>query len=474
MPNDQMTRSNVIAAVAAVAGCLVMMIALINLRGVWLDEAASFLFSRHHGSVIDVARELWISDVHPPLFSAYAWLLAPLLGDRVQDMRLVNLGGLFYAALIWSRAYRLGLDRDFLRLLAVLTISTPFAMLYAAEFRSYFLLLTLGACLIVQLRLIDEGRGGCGWLALTALLLINLHYFGCLIGLILIGCEALRLRTAHRPKAARALLLIAAVAILPLALSLAAMMSEIEPVAVNRISAFRGLLAIGAILGAAALNIAAVIGLRHSSRSEFARLLVGALGTILIVYFLLNLVTQNLLPRHMIAAVPITAALLAISLETAVKVRRWLMPLICANALLLAAGATWYGLSNKRWETNVDRIIAAEEACYPSYLYALNPLSLLPEADRLHSVPHIDDIFATAYLLAANKADMFVMVVPNGPVASPKDVCPALLWVEHLYVRPKISDLELARKAGFTGSIEIERLQRDDVRALLAIRSSSH
>ena len=230
------TRSNVVVAAATIGACVAMMLVLIVQRGIWLDEGASFLFSWNREGIVDAAR-LWITDVHPPLFSAYAWVLAPFMGDNVQQMRLINLSGLVYAGLIWRRAWRGGIDRDFLLLLAVLTVSTPFAMLYAAEFRSYFLLLVLGACLIVQLRMLDENMAGWGWLTVTTVLLVNLHYFGSLVGLILLGVEALRLRSTWRPRSARTVLGIMILSVLPLSLSLAATLSVITPVAVNAISA---------------------------------------------------------------------------------------------------------------------------------------------------------------------------------------------------------------------------------------------
>lgn len=468
------TRSNDVVAVATIGACVAMMLVLIVQRGIWLDEGASFLFSWNREGIVDAAR-LWITDVHPPLFSAYAWALAPFLGENVQQMRLINLSGLVYAGLIWRQAWRGGLDRDFLLLLAVLTVSTPFAMLYAAEFRSYFLLLALGACLIVQLRRLDENMAGWGWLTVTTVLLINLHYFGSLVGLILLGVEALRLRSTWRPKAARAVLGIMILSVLPLALSLAATLSVISPVAVNEISALDGLKAIAAITAAAALNVAALALCRlRLCEASFAQALAGALVAIVVSYFLLNLGTRNLLPRHMIAAVPVAAAVLAYGLSDRVKIYRWAMPLICANALLLAAGATWHGLSNKRWETNVGRIEAAKATCPESRLYGFNAMSLLAPEDKLHSVPHINDIFAATYMLIAQDAELPVIVIPDGKAVRPGRHCPALLWVEHFYARQGISDQELARIAGFVGPIRVERLQRGNARALLAIRSADH
>jgi hypothetical protein len=390
-------------------------------------------------------------------------------------MRLINLSGLVYAGLIWRRAWRGGLDRDFLLLLAVLTVSTPFAMLYAAEFRSYFLLLALGACLIVELRMLDENMAGWGWLAITALLLVNLHYFGSLVGLMLLGAEALRLRSTWRPRAARILFGLMILSVLPLAVSLAATLSVITPVAVNEITIFGGLKAIAAVTAAAALNIVALALCRlRLCEDSFARTLAGALVAIVVCYFLLNLGTRNLLPRHMIAAVPIAAGLLAYGLSDRVKMHRWAMPLICANALLLAAGATWYGLSNKRWETNVAQIEAAKAVCPESRLYGFNAMSLLAPEDKLHSVPHINDIFAATYMLIAQDAELPVIFIPDGKPVRPGRHCPALLWVEHFYARQGISDLELARIAGFVGPIRVERLQRGNARALLAIRSADH
>ncbi|RYD92970.1 MAG: hypothetical protein EOP61_24500, partial [Sphingomonadales bacterium] len=313
-------RGNAGAAAVTLVLCLGLILILDHGRGIWLDEATSYWLSRHDFGVGRILRERWVSDVHPPLYSAYAWLLQPLFGDSVREMRLINLGGLCYAALVWRQAWRCGVDRDFLLLFAVLVASSPFFMLYAAEFRSYCLQLALGACLIVQLRRVHERRGGWALLALTALLLINLHYYGSLTGLILIGIEAAWLCQAGRRRDLLALLLIGLVAAIPLIGSMLAMLASIEPVAVNRISSLRALMAIGVIAGIAALANFAAVALVLRARSlpadrSFVTMLSVALVALSAAYFLLTLATHNLLPRHMIAAVPISAALVAVLLE---------------------------------------------------------------------------------------------------------------------------------------------------------------
>lgn len=471
-------RSNAGAAAATLAGCLVLILILQRGRGIWLDEGASYWFSDHDVGVARLAAERWITDVHPPLFSFYAWALRPLLGGSVQTMRLVNLGGLIWAALVWRHAARHGVDRDFLALFAVLVASSPFCILYAAEFRSYFLQLTLGACLVVELRMIDECRGGWALAAATSLLLINLHYFGSLVGLILIGAEAVRLRNAAREREAAALLMMIAAALIPLALALIAMLAAIEPVAVNKVTALRGTIAIAAAaLGGVVPNVAVLAALARASpprRSDqaFALVLACALGAIVIAYFLLNLVTRNLLPRHMIAAVPISAALAALLLEHHVKLRRRLFRLICINALLLALAACIHGFVNKRWESNVRLIAAAREACPQSPVYALNTMVLVPPGDKLHGVPGIDHIFGLTYRLIARDHGFGVTIVPTAAPIVQRGPCPALLWIEHLYARPATGDAELALAAGFAGPIKIARLQRSHSRALLEVETA--
>ena len=470
-------RSHTGTAKAVIGFCVAMAVLLMSQRGIWLDEAASYWFSAHDITLDRMIRERWISDVHPPLFSAYAWLLQPLFGASVQEMRLINLGGLLYAALIWRSAWRQGLNHDFLMLFAVLVASSPFFILYAAEFRSYFVQLVLAACLIVQLRMVDEGRIGPVWLVPTAFLLTNLHFIGSLVGLILLCVEGIRLACSYRRRTALALLMIAIGSAVPLSCSLVAMLAVIEPVAVNQVSPLQGAIAIMAVVGAAALtNIVGMVALIRVDRfaDGFARMLFGALATVMIVYFLFNLISQNLLPRHMIAAVPIGAAILALWLEPVVKMRRSLLALICANAVVLAASATVYGLVNKRWESNVSRIEAAVAACPQSRLYGLNTMTLVPAGDKLHGVPGIDHLFGLTYHLIANDAGMAVTIVPSAEPLRVEGRCPALLWVEHFYARQEISDLDLARIAGFEGPLRIVRLQRGEARALLAVSSPGY
>ena len=466
-------RGNKGLATAVLAACFGCVLLLDAMRGIWLDEATSFWLSGHDLAIGRIIRERWITDVHPPLYSAYAWMLQPLFGGSVQEMRLINLGGLWYAALSWRLAWRRKIDGDFLMLFAVLVASSPFFILYAAEFRSYFLQLALGACLIVQLRMVHEGKGGVALLGLTGLLLINLHYFGSLIGLILIGAEAIHLARSGRRRAALALLMIMAVATVPLAAAALAMLAAIEPVAVSNIPAFRALLAITATLGSAALpNLFAMAALRgRPPRADhsFMRVLAGALAAIASAYFLLNLATHNLLPRHMIAAVPIAPALVALMLEGRLKTHPRVFALICGNALLLMLAATAYGLANQRWESNVERIDAALRTCPQSRLHALNAMALLGPADKLRSVTGIGHFFGLTYRLIAKEKGWPVRIVPDGAAIAPVGACPALLWVEHLYARPGTSDMELARLGGFGGPIRVVRIQRGDARALLAI-----
>ena len=471
-------RGNAGIAVVTLASCLILILILDHGRGIWLDEATSFALSGHDIGFARIVTERWLSDVHPPLFSLYAWALQPLFGASVQAMRLINLGGPLYAGLVWHHAGRRGINRKFLTLFAVLVASSPFFILYAAEFRSYFFQLVLGACLIIALRMVHEGRGGLGWLGLTALLLINLHYLDSLVALILIGAEAIHLAVAGRRRAMLMLLGIMAVAVVPLGLALLAMLSVIAPVAVNEVSAVKGLTAIAAVAGAALLpNVAALVALVRVKPPlpvdrAFTKVLVGALAAIMIVYFLLNLATHNLLPRHMIAAVPIAAALAALLLEDRIKTRRRVFALICANAVLVALIACGYGLAHKRWESNVGRIEAAQARCPQSHLYALDPMSLLAADDRLHSVPDIDHYFGSTYALIAHREGFDVAILPDGKPVEATGQCPALLWIEHLYARPHSSDEALARVAGFAGPITVARLQRGKARALLAVSAA--
>ncbi|KKC25888.1 hypothetical protein [Sphingomonas sp. SRS2] len=464
-------RGNGVMAAATLSACLVCILILQQGRGIWLDEATSFWFTRHDIGLGEIIRERWIADVHPPLFSAYAWVLEPLLGGSVRSMRLVNLGGLLLAALTGVQAWRRGIDRDFLALFAVMVAGSPFFILYAAEFRSYFLQLLFGACLIIQLRMLHAGRASWPMLALTGLLLVNLHYMGSLIGLTLIGAEAIYLAFSGRRRAATGSISILLLALLPLAGALGAMLSVISPVAVNDISALRGLVAIGAVLGSATVPYVAALALLPRAtppRGEdhsFMLVMGGSLAAIAASYALLNLATHNLLSRHMIAAAPIGAAIVALLLKAHAKDNRIGFGLICANALLLAGAATTYGLTHQRWETNLARIESARATCPQGRLYALNPLSLLAPGDKLHSVPAIDEFFGLTYRLIVPDVEL----LPQGHAITSPGPCPALLWVEHHYARPDASDMELARIPGFAGPIRIRRLQRGDARALLAV-----
>jgi len=454
---------------------LAMILVLQQLRGLWLDEAASYWLSRHDVGWLQLARERWITDVHPPLFSMLSWAARPLLGESIQHLRMINLAGLLFALMVWRRAAESGLDGFFLASFGLAVAASPFFILYAAEFRSYFLQMVLSASLVVLFRMVVEGRGGMGWLSATLLLLTNLHYYGCLSGLILVGVGTLYLRRQGRGREALTLCLSILVSLLPLVMAMLAMISSIEPVKVSYASPVAGVLMVVLVgLSPAMPNIALLYAIgrarkRRDALSDLSILLALACGLTVAAYALLNLFTHNLLPRHMISVIPIAAGLLASLAERELRRDPRLFRLSCYNAVLLSAAAFSYGLTHSRWESNVTLIKAALRQCPASPVYALNGMSLVGAEDPLHRVAGINDVFALTYQLIARRAGWRVVIVPDGQMHRPHRGCPSLLWIEHFYARQRLRDEQLARLAGFTQDLSVARLQSGGGRALLAI-----
>ena len=181
--------------IAAVGVCAILVTAGIGaaLRGPWLDEFWTLELSDASKGLPALIRDGWMRDAHPPVFNAWATLLASLGITSIPAGRLVS--NLLAAGLMILAAFRLSRrtpgQAGFAAALLLLTLSLPQAMESFTHYRSYFWQMTAIATLALVARHVAAAKADLDWrrdldLAAIAVLAtaasIGLHYVGALFG----------------------------------------------------------------------------------------------------------------------------------------------------------------------------------------------------------------------------------------------------------------------------------------------------
>lgn len=454
-------------------------------RGIWLDEAYSIWFAGHDMTFLDAARTRWIRDGHPILFPALTWLFQPLLGGSVYTFRTMNFLVLLAAVVTFRHSRGTAADRNFCIIFYVLTASTPFFLLYAAEFRSYFFQILLAACLLAQMRLIvlrGVEPATAALLAATAILLINLHYVASLVAFLLLGSATVGMMLDRRWREAGLFVAAGAFGAAGLAASLLLFLNAAAPTQVNFTPPGKGAVfvavavASGVICNAPAALLAVFAARERRTIDRYAWILLVTLLGVSLVYLLYNLALHNLVLRFLIAAVPISSALIAHLLaERERSLSRWTLP-ICGVAVVATVASLAYGLTNDRWETYVATIKRAKADCARTRVVALNPLSFVrPQSPILRSVGSIEAVDLSYRLVARAEGFRVATAYRGQPTLLTDGPCPVLVWVEHRYVA-RVDDAALVRAAGLvspTGRFSVTRVQASRERILLSVRPAA-
>src|SRR6266545_6695498 len=181
--------------IAAAGVAIILAIAGIDaaLRGPWLDEFWTLELSDSRQGLAALIRDGWLRDAHPPVFNAWATLLASLGVSSIPAGRLVS--NLLAAGLMILAAIRLSRrtpgQAGFAAALLLLTLSLPQAMEYFAIYRSYFWQMTAIGTLGLVARHVAATKADLDWrhdldLAAIAVLAtaasIGVHYVGALFG----------------------------------------------------------------------------------------------------------------------------------------------------------------------------------------------------------------------------------------------------------------------------------------------------
>jgi hypothetical protein len=417
-------------------------------RGPWIDEFWT-LFAIDPGLPLGVAlRQRWLTDVHPPLFYFVSRLVADVLGGDVPILRLQNavamaclLAFFLYANAAWLQA------RRFLLVYAVLAFSSYFATGYFAEYRSYYVQFVCGICFSAcayallrgdMLAGVRQRHAAIAIFALTAVLLVNLHFVTALLTAISLGGMAGIALLRHQRRLATQIIVLGFIAGLPLAGTLwfqaPSLLGKvgghfwIHTGPMGALRELAGSIAKGIGLNLAACALATGVWSRRPA-SPSADVVIGtgfllitsvSMGLLLIVNSFMPIIVDRYLllcSVLMICGVSILAKDAAFSLRLG-------FPLILANAILFLAVAGYKLINEPRWNATAAIIASRVAACPSSTIAAVAspPIGALPAEAR---------VFALGYNYLARRYGFHVQMARPGQ-AYPADRCPTVLWIEHV------------------------------------------
>jgi mannosyltransferase len=347
-------RIPLVLAIVCVAGA-VLRFATLDGQSLWFDEAVTARLLR-----MDLAGLLHAipdSESSPPLYYLLAWLWTHVFGTGEVGLRSLSaLLGTATIPVVWALGRRIGGERAGLVAAALIAVN-PMLVWFSQEARAYGLLVLLAAlAALLWLRALERpGPGRAAAWGVVAALALATHYYAIFlvtpmaIWLLLAGARTNRVRLA-----ALAPLLVALVALAPLALKQRA----------NDTAAFIGDSALGtrilqvpkqllvgydspaetllAILSAIVLLVAlrglwalVASGARGPAQDDAVQL-AGLVAATLVLPALAALVGEDhLITRNLIAVAPLGAALAGAGLVHAERLWPALKPTALASACLL-------------------------------------------------------------------------------------------------------------------------------------------
>ena len=465
----------IVIAAVGVGGILVIAGIDAALRGPWLDEFWTLELSDSREGLAALIREGWMRDAHPPVFNAWATLLASLGITSIPAGRLVS--NLLAAGLMILAAFRLSRrmpgHAGFAAALVLLTLSLPQAMESFAIYRSYFWQMTAIGTLALVARHVAAAKVDLDWrrdldLAAIAVLAaaasIGLHYVGALFGGLLAGAIAV---CAFARGLRRWTILMLATTVL-------ASLFVIGSVAVQAPSwaaefdhswiDLPGLAALGLLAGLAVaplwLNPVSLAGLWWGRRTRDPSQVwfVAMVGAVLVVGMAIVLAAHSVKPivvdRYLFAVPVLVSALLAVPAARLVRDRR-LFGLLVLVAVAGAARPMIETGIRPLWRENARTIASIVAGCPTTQVYAASGWALGPAAET-RTARREDPIFERAYRSLAAPWGYPVHFIgqlggQNGGAHATPGACPVLLWYEHT---PNEAENDLAwaiEAAGFTG-----------------------
>lgn len=423
-------------------------------RGPWLDEFWTLWATDPTVPWRQALQERWLTDVHPPAFSAFSRLLAGLLGPEVTIRRLQNLlpllgllGAFLYAAMAWPRA------RRFLATYAVLAFSSYFMTAYLAEYRSYFAQFCFGlvfygssyALLSEELGLsLAARRVATGALLVTSVLLVNLHFVTAVVALVSLAGLMLS-ALAFRQKQLAALFCVAAVlSTAPLVVTTMFQLHEllgrtgghfwIETGVREAVMIVAGSFVKGAGCSLVAV-VAAILALGRAvgrpggiGKDRQIGLIFGGLAASSAVLLLgINLQTPIIIDRYLVLCSAAMVCALAILAKDIFFDRRWGFALLLANAAAFIALSGIKLVHEPRWNATAELIADAVVRCPATKVEALQ--FMYPG-----TLPNEAAVLSQAYRYLGDRHGFAVQAAGPGTYLPPTSTqtCGNILWVEHL------------------------------------------
>jgi hypothetical protein len=446
------------------------------LRGPWLDEFWTLELSDTRKGLPALVWDGWMRDAHPPVFNAWATLLASLGITSIPAGRLVS--NLLAAGLMILAAFRLsrrtrgspGGQAGFAVALLLLTLSLPQAMESFAMYRSYFWQMAAIATLALVARHVAAAKSDLDWgrdldLAAIAVLAtagsIGIHYVGALFGGLLAAAIAVCAFARGLRRWAALVLATAALSSLFIAASVALQMPGWAAEFDHSWIDLPGLAALGVLGSLAAaplwLNPVPLVGLwpgRERAGDASQAWFVAMIGTVLAVgvaiVFAVHIVQPIVVDRYLFAVPVLVCALLAVPAARLAR-DRWLFGLLALVAVVGAARPMIETGIRPLWRENARTIGAIVAGCPTTQVYAASGWALGPAAET-RAARREDPVFERAYRSLAVSAGFPVRFIGQGGRAqATPGICPVLLWYEHTPNEAE-DDLPWAiEAAGFNG-----------------------
>jgi hypothetical protein len=460
-------------AIATVGIGAILAIAAVDaaLRGPWLDEFWTLELSDSRNGLWALVRDGWLHDAHPPVFNAWATLLASLGVTSIPAGRLAS--NLFATGLMVLAALRLSRRTPqvagFAAAFLLLVLSLPQAIESFGLYRSYLWQMAAIGTLALVARQVASAKVDLDWrqdldLAAIAVLAtagsIGLHYIGGLFGGLLSGAIAACAFVRGLRRWAALVLATAALSSLFVVASLALQApnwaAEFDHNWID-LPAF-GALGVLATLAVAPLwlNPVPLAGfwMRQRARDASETTFIVMVGGVLLAGAAIVLAVHALKPivvdRYLFPVPVLVSALMAVPAARIVQDR----VLFCLLALVAVSGAAKPMVEagiRPMWRENARTIATIVASCPTTQVYAASGW-VLGGAAATFMARREDPVFERAYRsLAAPYGYTVRFIGQNGSAHATPGACPVLLWFEHT-PNGEENDLSAAiEAAGLTG-----------------------
>lgn len=462
---------NIVAIALAVVITILMSSALLegpSLGGLW-----TLYLSDPTIGLRKLAETRWVQDIRPPLFDAWATLLAMAHLNSISLVRLLSnlpaLAVLIYAVRRFAR--RLPEQQNFYTIFLLLTLSAPAVIDAFAIFRGDFWQLAAFAIQILLARHIisvdqDYRSRKDGMLAMLGMLAtvaaICLDYGGALFGGVIAMATLLVAIARGLRRWARSMLVATAVA-----LTAVIYMIMWQSTAWDRsfdlyqnwiemghssTSQVLGALLIGTILHNPIAIAGGWYGREHWDRSDTAfavmigAVLVASLFAIVQIDSQRRMVTSS----NSVDIAIMVSALLATAGAKIANRKPWMYALAGVAVLSSLVSLANIGLGGG-WHNGAKRIARIIATCPTTQVFAASGWRL-DDGTHSRAAAREEPVFAMGYTrLAATRGFAPVILHPGAPQTATPSACPVLLWIEEVPQKRRPKPQQILKATGLQG-----------------------